>query len=240
MVSCGQRKPYEVESKSEQELKTLCQKIETKRMDTPYWQMLHARLVRRAATTDSQLQFFGDSITAAMDPNLEPFTRNFPSLRPQPFGIGGDVSQELLWRMNNGEMGGKPKIVSILIGTNDIVDNQSDKRIDELVTNIEHIIQTVRVRAPGAKILLTGIFPRGSLYPRDKKVKPRLEAIRKVNERLALLDNKKDIHFVDIGNAFLLNGDVNPALLPDRLHPGRAGYEIWADAIKSTIERMSR
>jgi beta-glucosidase len=226
--------------KNSTENQTHAQGNPTKRMEDQSWKAKHEKLVAKANNTESLLQFFGDSITEGMDGNLDLFERHFEALKPANFGISGDRANELLWRMNNGEMGGHPKIISILIGTNDINADWSEANVARVVKHIQDIVQTAQDRQPEAKILITAIFPRGH-KDANGEPDPRMPRIKSTNEELAKMDNGKNIRFVDISTAFLdKDGNIKQPLMPDLLHPSRAGYEAWSDAIRPIIKEMAR
>src|SRR5205807_491305 len=77
-------------------------------------------------------------------------------------GIGGDQTQHVLWRLDNGELDGinpNPKVAMIMIGTNNL-GNRDDEAIAAGVTKI---VQEVHEKLPQTKILLLGIFPRNNV-----------------------------------------------------------------------------
>src|SRR5207237_9418968 len=109
---------------------------------------------------------------------------NFSALKPANFGISGDRTQHVLWRINNGELDGiKPKVTVIMIGTN----NMGSDSADAIAQGIENIVKVVREKT-GSKVLLLGIFPRGA-DPADPKVKDLRAKIETVNARIAKLDD---------------------------------------------------
>ncbi len=203
----------------------------------PDWSEKHSALVAKAAHTQSQLQFFGDSITEYIDNgNLQAFERNFSALHPAAFGIAGDTTTGLLKRLNDGELGGHPSEIVILIGTNDLATAET---AHEISLNIADIALTVRLHEPQAKILLMGLLPRYA--PDDPLRSMEMVKLEAVNKEIAQLADGDKIRYVDIGDKFEdPNGFVRQDLLPDFLHPDRAGYELWSDAIRPLIEETQK
>jgi endoglucanase len=201
------------------------------------WESLHSANVERAdeaARNGSELLFFGDSITEAMgyDPAaIQPFKNNFGADNPTALGLGGDGTQQLLYRLNHGEMQGTPKAVVINIGTNDI----GSLTGQQIADNVQKSIESIQLRSPGTRIVLTGILPRTeSGDPGNYSVDETNRALSK----LATADGA--VQFVDLKNAFV-DGDGNqrPELYKaDKLHLSSAGYQAWAEGIKNAIYRI--
>ena len=121
----------------------------------------HEKFVSIAKEGKAQLVFLGDSITAGWGgkDNQPIWNKAFGAYTPANFGIGGDRTQHVLWRIQNGELDGgiKPKALVLMIGTNN-VGGDSPEGIAKGVTVI---VETIRAKQPQAKILLLAVFPRG-------------------------------------------------------------------------------
>ncbi len=147
------------------------------------------------------------------------------------FGVGYDRTQHVLWRLQNGEgQSFSPKVVELLIGTNNLGPNTPD----ETVAGIKAVVAELRKNFPGAKILLLGILPRG--LPGD----PKREDVIYVNSYLAQLADLDHVFYLDLAPKLL---DGNGAMLPgvfksDNLHPAAAGYEIWAEATQTPLAQL--
>lgn len=193
------------------------------------WQERHHELVERARQGNVDLLFLGDSITQGWN-NNKVWKTYYEPRHAANFGVNGDRTQHILWRIDNGEVDGlEPKGVVLLAGTN----NLSDYSPDEVSEGVAAIIGELRRRFPTARILLLAIFPRGREPGaiRDK--------VRATNERLARLADGDHVRFLDIGKAFLNDdGSISPEIMPDYLHPNRKGYQIWAEAMEPTLEEM--
>ena len=148
------------------------------------------------------------------------------------FGVGGDRTQHVLWRFEQGQLDGiKAKVAVVMIGTNN--SNNKDNTEAEILEGVTAIVQQIRARQPDTKIILLGIFPRGATFS------PQRGKILQVNEALAKLDDGKDIFYLDIGPQLIENdGSISKAVMPDYLHPNAAGYLIWANATEPKLKQL--
>jgi lysophospholipase L1-like esterase len=204
------------------------------RMNAHFEQLHNAFLARRSEGPIGVL-FLGDSITEGWSGGGKSvWEKYYAPLNAANFGIGGDQTQHVLWRIANGELDGiNPKVLVLLIGTNNIGYPQEDiLRADEL------IVQRIHEKLPNTKVLVLGIFPRGR-DPIDPNVAVMRAKIKFVNDGLAKLDDGEKTRFLDIGDKFLsADGTISPRIMPDALHPNRAGYQIWADAMNELLGDM--
>ncbi len=208
---------------------------------TEPWLKRHEGFVETAQNeTACQALFLGDSITDAWrSKGLEVWNQHFAPLNAVNFGISGDRTQHLLWRLQNGEIGAlRPKVVVMMIGTNNIGFESDGKtprnQLPEVAAGIEANVRYLQERLPEAKILLLAIFPRGA---KDSKVRA---DVTEVNRQIATLHDGKQVHFLDIGEKFLEpDGTLPEDIMPDLLHPNAKGYAIWAEAIKEPLRRLT-
>ncbi len=187
--------------------------------------------------------FVGDSITDGwrkpLDPNtgkggLEVFEKSYGSMDPYNIGIGGDRTQHVIWRLENGEVEGiSPKVAVLMIGTNNLGGNTNE----EIVAGITKCVKLLNEKLPKTKILLLGVFPRG-----EKADNPFRARIKAINEEIAKLDDGgKTVKYLDIGPKFLEpDGTLPKTIMPDALHPNAKGYQIWADATDAAIKELMK
>jgi lysophospholipase L1-like esterase len=193
----------------------------------------HERFLEIARKGDVDLLFLGDSITQGWAGfGKEAWKKNFEPLKAANFGIGGDRTEHVLWRITEGKEleGITPKVAVLMIGTNNMAANSAE----EIADGVTAIVKELRKQKPEMQILLLGVFPR-SPEPtgrfRDK--------IKDVNARIAKLDDGRNVHYLDIGSKFLeSDGSLSKDIMPDSLHLSAKGYDIWAEAIKGPVERM--
>jgi len=196
----------------------------------------HERFVKIAQDGKAQLVFLGDSITAGWGSKQDIWDKAFGQYTPANFGIGGDRTQHVLWRIQNGELDGiKPKAVVLMIGTN----NSGSDSAEGIAKGVTVIVETIRAKQPQAKILLLAVFPRGDRP--TGKLGAANEKLKQVNAIIAKLDDGKSIHFLDIGSKFpQSDGALTKEVMPDFLHLSAAGYQIWADAISPKLAELMK
>ena len=194
----------------------------------------HERFVKVAQEGTAELVFLGDSITAGWGSKKNIWETAFGQYKPANFGIGGDRTQHVLWRITNGELDGiNPKAVVLMIGTN----NSGTDSADGIANGIKVIVETIRKKQPQAKILLLAVFPRGEKISPN----PGRDKLNQVNATIAKMDDGKNIHFLDIGTKFLQpDGSLTKDIMPDFLHLSEAGYQIWADAISPKLAELMK
>ena len=205
----------------------------------PAWVSRHEGFVEIAKKDGVDVLFLGDSITDFWrNRGRAVWETNFASLKAENFGISGDRTQHVLWRMENGELDGiKPKVVVLMIGTNNTGKERDGVTVrntpPEVIEGVTAVVKGLRAKLPGSKILLLAIFPRGP------KEDPSREQIKEINTAIAKLDDGKYVKFLDINQKFLEpDGTLSREIMPDLLHPSEKGYQIWAAAIKEPLAEL--
>lgn len=197
-------------------------------MSVATWDKSHAEDTIVAQYDKVDVLFIGDSITAGWDWNL--WQKYFVPLNSANFGIGGDHTGNLLWRLQHGAIGNiQPKLIVLLIGVNNLEHLQETPQ--QAALGITNVITQLQLAWPNSKILLNAVFPyqQSAQAPERKKVKD----INKLMVKLA--DNKKII-FKDYGSLMLQkDGSISPDIMADFLHPTPKGYQIWADTMTPDI-----
>jgi beta-glucosidase len=194
------------------------------------WLKRHEAINERAKKGDVDLLFLGDSITEGWGEN-KVWKEHYAGRKAMNAGIGGDRTQHVLWRLDNGNVEGlTPKAVVLMIGTNNA---GSDKSAD-IAAGVKAIVEKLRKKLPDAKIVLLAIFPRG---------KNDLDAARRTNdganEIIAGYDDGEHVFFRDLGPEFLEpDGSLSTEVMPDLLHLSERGYKIWADGIEADLVRI--
>ena len=203
---------------------------------TPQFQMKHQDNLAVAARGGIELLLMGDSITDFWRNADGPYAgkavldAHFGQWKIANFGIAGDTTQGVLYRLQDGEgRGFSPRAIMLMIGTNNTARNTAG----EIAEGIGAVVLELKKDFPQAKILLLAVFPRGR--PTD----PVRGVIADINKRIAKLDDGKRVHYLDIGAKFLEpDGTISPEVMSDGLHPGPKGYEIWASAVKEQLTRL--
>ena len=194
----------------------------------------HERFVAIAKEGKTDLVFLGDSITAGWGGQKAIWEKSFGAYRPANFGIGGDRTQHVFWRITNGELDGiKPKAAVLMIGTN----NSGSDSAEGIASGVTKIVETIRAKLPDTKILLLAVFPRG---PKAEGNAQR-EKLKQVNAIIAKLDDGKSVFYLDIGDKFLQpDGTLTKEIMPDFLHLSPKGYQIWADSIETKLAALMK
>ncbi|MDP3178275.1 MAG: GDSL-type esterase/lipase family protein [Spirochaetaceae bacterium] len=199
----------------------------------------HAAFLERIEEGPIELLFLGDSITRRWEDNPGIWDSAFGEFSPANFGVGADRCQDLLWRIENGELESiSPKLVVLLVGTN----NAPGDRGRDIAAGIARIVETLRKKAPEARILLLAIIPRGphrgeeGYGPEAKRVS---RAIAEANAILRGMADGDRIVFADLSRHFLDDrGRLRRELLPDGLHPGEEGYRVLARFLRPLIAAL--
>jgi lysophospholipase L1-like esterase len=202
-----------------------------------WWNKKHDDYVKQAAQGNIDLLFLGDSITddfRKVPGAWDFFQERFAKYHAANFGIDGDHTQHLLFRILNGECDHiHPRVAVILIGTN----NTADDSAAAIARGIGACVAATRQKLPQTRILLLGLFPRGgSATDNDKR-----PVIQAVNRQIARFDNGDTVRFLNLYDKFLApGGSLSKQIMYDGLHPSLQGYHIWLDAMQPLLEQMMR
>jgi lysophospholipase L1-like esterase len=212
------------------------------------WMKRHESFNAISKKGEAQLVFLGDSITQGWEKNgKDVWAKTWEPLKAANFGIGGDRTEHVIWRLQNGNFDGiKPKLVVLMIGTNNtghqgrpaaehggVVYASSPEQTAE---GVKMILDILGKKLPEAKVLLLGIFPRGA----TKEDAMRKQNVATNNLISGLADNKR-VYYMDIGNTFLKpDGTLPKEIMPDLLHLSAQGYQMWADAIEGKVKELMK
>lgn len=202
------------------------------------WMKRHEKINEIAREGRVDVLFIGDSITQGWEgagkKAWETYIERFGAAN---FGISGDRTEHVLWRLENGNLEGRirPKVVVLMIGTNNTGHNRTPPA--EIALGVEAIVKKLTTRFPEATVAVLGIFPRG-----EKPDDPMRVNNAKANELIAkLADGKRVIYTDEVGQAFLKpDGTLGKDIMPDLLHLSPAGYEIWGKLMKEKLPAWKR
>ncbi len=186
------------------------------------------------AHKNAQVIFIGDSITQGWERDgFNVWNHNYAKYNAVALGFGGDRTENILWRLQQGEVEGlNPKVAVLMFGTNNTGHRHEDPKTTAI--GIKRNIDELQQRLPNTKILLLAIFPR------DEKPDGELRQINNgINAIISGFADNQKIFFLDINKSFLdANGVLTKDIMPDLLHPNEKGYEIWAKAMEPTLFRL--
>ena len=201
-------------------------------------QLAHQQLLAKAKAGGISLYFLGDSITRRWGATDYPdflahWNRNFHGWNAGDFGWGGDTTQNILWRLQNGELDGvNPKVIVLLAGTNNIGKVPGDDaKVADVTRGVAALVSLCRAKAPAATIILMGIFPRN-----DGPVVPTID---RINANLAKLADGKSVRYLNInGRLADTQGKLFDGMTVDQLHPSLKGYQVWVEALRPVLTEL--
>lgn len=212
------------------------------------WMKRHESFNAISKKGEAQLVFLGDSITQGWEGNgKEVWAKTWAPYKAANFGIGGDRTEHVIWRLQHGNFDGlHPKLIVLMIGTNNTGhQGRSPKEhgnvvytstAEQTAEGVKTILDILGKKMPETKVLLLGIFPRGA----TKADKMRQQNIATNNLISGFADGKR-VHYMDIGNTFLKpDGTLPKEIMPDLLHLNAQGYQMWADAIASKVKELMK
>ncbi len=210
---------------------------------SPRWDanslVAHQQLLAKAKAGRIDVYFLGDSITRRWGATDYPellanWTKNFFGWNAGNFGWGADRTENILWRLEHGELDGvNPKVIVLQAGTNNVGSEPGgDTKVEEITRGLRAVVDTCRAKAPEATIVLTAIFPRND----NPAVLPE---IARINVNLAKMADGKRVRYLDINDRLAdKDGRLFPGMMGDGLHPTVKGYQVWADALKPILTEL--
>lgn len=200
-----------------------------------WWHPRHLQKLEEIKTRkNAQVIFIGDSITQGWERDgFNVWNRNYAKYNAIDLGFSGDRTENVLWRLLQGQVEGlNPKVAVLMFGT-----NNTGHRLEKpelTAAAIKRDIEELQKRLPATKILLLAIFPR------EEKPDGEMRQINnKINAIISTFADNKKVYFLDINKSFLdENGILSKDIMPDLLHPNEKGYEIWAKAMEPTLVKL--
>ena len=199
------------------------------------WNERHEAVLQRHRTTQPDVLMIGNSIMHywAGEPshrihrNVEAWNRLFEGLTVTNMGFGWDRIENVLWRIQHGELEGvNPKHICLMIGTNNISIGEKSEKI---ARGIVELTEAIRRRQPQAYIHVLKVFPRKDKYADVKAVNQLLTQMLRTDERTDLIDLTPVLT--------LPSGQIDPTLYgTDGLHPAAKGYEKVAQALQNIVK----
>jgi lysophospholipase L1-like esterase len=206
-------------------------------------QLAHEQLLEKAKQGRVDVYFEGDSITRRWGATdypqlLENWKANFFGWNAADFGWGADRIENILWRLENGELDGlHPKVIVLLAGTNNVggrVPADVDAAVANVTKGLQAVVNLMRAKVPDAVIIVTAIFPRND----NIAVMPEID---RINQNLAKMADGRKIRYLNVNDKLagpdgtLFEGMMNAN---DKLHPTLKGYQVWADALKPILTEL--
>ncbi|HZL43082.1 MAG TPA: GDSL-type esterase/lipase family protein, partial [Verrucomicrobiae bacterium] len=195
--------------------------------------LAHQQLVQKAKQGGIDVYFVGDSITrrwGATDPQYQPFLENwrtnFFGWNAANFGWGADRIENILWRLENGELDDvNLKVIVVLAGINNVgTEPGGAEKVEDITQGLRALLDLCQAKASNATVIMTAIFPRND----NIAVLP---AINQINRNIARMADGRKVRYLDINDKLAdKDGRLFPGMMnADRLHPALKGYEVWAN-----------
>ena len=201
----------------------------------------HKQFLEVAKKGDVEVLFIGDSITQGWEGSgKDAWKKNFEPMKAANFGIGGDRTQHIIWRITEGKEleGITPKVAVMMIGTN----NTGGNTAEDIAKGIKAILAEFAKQKPNMKVLLLAVFPRAGGIANDEMVAPKEKLNKKIDQINDIIKGYADgrtVFYKDINAKFLTSdGGLSREIMKDLLHLTAKGYEIEAEAIKPEIEKL--
>ena len=212
------------------------------------WQASHAKRQTRLEAGNADVLLVGDSITALWSNHPLLVKKFFGDRQVVNLGHPADKTENILWRLRHHSFErNKPGVAVVMAGTNN--SNNDEYTPEQIAGGVRAIVAELREKLPQTKIVLFGIFPRGSTEQRTEIKKgrtvaamnPQWEKIDKVNLLISKLAEDRMVTYRNINRDFLSDkGELPVEVMPDLLHPNAKGYEVWGRAIQSVLEELFR
>jgi lysophospholipase L1-like esterase len=193
----------------------------------------HDKFIGELQTQQPAVIFFGDSVLGfwRRGANQESWKKLIDPLNASNLGVPSDMTENILWRLSNGELGHiQPKVIVLLAGTNNLWrDTPAD-----ITKGISAMIDLIH-QSTSAKVLLLGVLPRN-----DREARPDFQSkISDLNASLAKLADGKQVKYFYFGDKFLdQQGNLAKGFLADGLNPTPRGYQVWGEQIRPVLDEM--
>ena len=210
---------------------------------------LDAQRKRDARLRDGNVDvlLIGDSITAGWSRHPELIKKCFGDLHVVNLGHPADKTENILWRLQDHFFEKvNPGVAVIMAGTNN--SNHEEYTPEQIAGGVRAIVAEIRKKLPQTKILLLGIFPRGSQGQRIEikqgrtaaGMNPQWAKIDAVNRMLAAFADGREVVYLNINREFVNEkGELPVEVMPDLLHPNERGYEIWGRTMQPVVREMT-
>jgi lysophospholipase L1-like esterase len=204
--------------------------------------LAHKQMLENRTKGRIDVYFAGDSIIRRWRATDYPrflanWNENFFGWNAANFGWGGDTIQNILWRLQNGELDGvHPKVIVLLAGTNNLGNNPAiETEVADIPKGIKALLDIMREKAPEATIIVMGILPR------NDRVRPTamIPSINRINENIAKLADGETIRYLNINDRLADKyGKLFEGVTVDGLHLSLKGYQTWADALRPLLTEL--
>lgn len=199
-----------------------------------WWIPRHEAKLEEDGRENAQLLFIGDSITHGWENKGKTvWDKYYASYGAHNIGFSGDRTENVLWRFEHGELDGiDPELAILMIGTNNTGHRQAAPECT--AKGIEMILDELKNHLPETEVLLLAIFPRDASPDSELR-----QLNNQINDRIKKFESRDHVYFLNINDTFLdENGILSEEIMPDLLHPNEYGYQLWAEAMQPTLQKL--
>ncbi len=203
-------------------------------MSLSQWYQRHSDHVKQSRVQNPEVLFLGDSITESWawgDGRSDVYQNYFSQYAALNFAIGGDMTQNLLWRLQHGLTGKlRPKVAVLMIGTNNFLHQQQSP--EEVAAGVQAVIKQIKSNYADIKILTLAILPLHQNANNDSR-----QYVARANQLISQLADQESVFFLNFSEQFLdKNGDIPAALMTDFIHPTAKGLNIVAEHVAPVLK----
>ncbi|MCP8897923.1 GDSL-type esterase/lipase family protein [Gilvimarinus xylanilyticus] len=198
-------------------------------MSVSGWYERHAADVALAEQGEARIVFLGDSITEGWDHTI--WQEHFAPLDAVNFAIGGDLTQNMLWRFEHGNVEKlDPELVVLMAGVNNYLHNQASP--EDTFAGVQQLLSQALAAYPNAHVILQAVLPFGEQPNTTER-----QWVKDTNRQLQTLAAHERVDFYDFGELFLQDdGRISNEIMGDYLHPNAKGYGIWVKSLLPVVK----
>ena len=210
------------------------------------WLDAHRKRDARLRDGNVDVLLIGDSITAGWNKQPNLIKKFLGDLHVVNLGHPADKTENILWRLQNHSFEKiDPGVAVVMAGTNN--SNRDEYTPGQIAGGVRAIVAEIRKKLPQTRILLLGIFPRGSQEHRIEikqgrtaaGMNPQWVKIDTANRMISALADGQMVVYLNINREFLSEkGELPVEVMPDLLHPNERGYEIWGRTKQPVVREM--
>ena len=181
-------------------------------------------------TSENDIIFLGNSITDGGE-----WAELFQNPNCKNRGISADICAGVLNRLETITKG-KPAMVFLMIGTNDMNWGISN---DSVALGVREIVQRIKQESPRTRIVVQSILPTNDCYGYFSGHTKRYADVAIINNMLKTMAEEEDVEYLDLYKHFATEeGKLNPTYSNDGLHLNGDGYWLWKEIVEDEIGRL--
>lgn len=193
------------------------------------WMCIHKHFLVSAVDQEPDVLLIGDYVVS-MAAHTEMWEKLFAPLHCLNLGIAEDETQNVLWRIQNGEIDSTdPKVIVLCVGANNL-----SHSAEQIVAGIQQCAQAIRDKKPNAILIVLKLLPCG------QQPNPLRSKVQEVNRKLKVaFQGLSNTQVVDIDPGFVLpDGTITHHDLYDYLHLTRSAYSKSFEILYDLLQQI--